>query len=122
MPTAKQAAVVSRRWAQWAWGLSAWANHGFMTTVAVGFFPIYFDRYLATGLPGQQQTLYLGMTNSTATLIVMLIAPWLGALADRRGQKKRWLAWWTVVGALSCAVLAGVGAGQWTWALLLYGL
>jgi UMF1 family MFS transporter len=112
----------SRRAAQWSWALSAWANHGFMTTVAVGFFPIYFDRYLAAGLPGRQQTLFLGLTNSAATFIVMLIAPWLGALADRRGQKKRWLAWWTVTGALSCAVLAGVGAGHWSWALLLYGL
>jgi UMF1 family MFS transporter len=114
--------VTSRRTAQWAWGLSAWANHGFMTTVAVGFFPIYFDKYLAASLSGERQTFYLGLTNSAATFVVMLIAPWLGALADRRAQKKRWLGAWTVSGAVSCALLAGAGAGQWAWALIVYGM
>ena len=114
--------MISRRLSQWSWALSAWANHGFLTTVAVGFFPIYFDKYLATTLSGERQTLYLGVTNSAATFIVMLIAPWLGALADRRAQKKRWLAGWTVIGALSCALLAGIGRGQWSWALIIYGL
>jgi MFS transporter, UMF1 family len=112
----------SRRLAQWSWALSAWANHGFVTTVAVGLFPIYFDRYLATTLSGERQTLYLGAANSAATFIVMLIAPWLGALADRKACKKRWLIWLTVAGSLACAVLAGIGPAQWEWALLVYGI
>jgi UMF1 family MFS transporter len=112
----------TRRLAQWSWALSAWANHGFVTTVAVGFFPIWFDKYLATDLPGHQQTFYLGLANSIATFIVMLIAPWLGALADRRGQKKLWLAIWTVIGAIGSGVLATVGQGQWRWALIVYGV
>jgi UMF1 family MFS transporter len=112
----------SRRAAQWAWALSAWANHGFLTTVAVGFFPIFFDKYWASTLSAVQQTFYLGLANSTATFVVMLIAPWLGALADRRAQKKRWLAIWTVLGSLGCALLAAIGKGDWTWALIVYGI
>jgi UMF1 family MFS transporter len=122
MPTGTGAAVVSRRRAQWAWALSAWANHGFMTTVAVGFFPIYFDKYLGASLRGEQQTFYLGLANSAATFIVMLISPWLGALADRRARKKRWYGISTVLGAVSCLVLARVGEGQWLWALIVYGI
>jgi len=114
--------VNSRRAAQWAWALSAWANHGFLTTVAVGFFPIFFDRYWASALPGTQQTFYLGLANSSATFVVMLIAPWLGALADRRAQKKRWLGIWTVLGAIGSAVLATIGKGDWSWALIVYGI
>jgi MFS transporter, UMF1 family len=114
--------VNSRRVAQWSWALSAWANHGFLTTVAVGFFPIFFDRYWAATLTASAQTFYLGLANSTATFIVMLIAPWLGALADRRAQKKRWLAIWTVVGSVGSGALAMIGSGEWVWALLVYGV
>jgi MFS transporter, UMF1 family len=112
--------VASRRLAQWSWSLSACANHGFITTVAVGFFPIFFDKYVATSLSGTRQTFYLGLANSAATFIVMLLAPWLGALADRRAQKKRWLGIWTIVGSIASAALAGVMHGEWVWALLIY--
>jgi UMF1 family MFS transporter len=114
--------VVSRRAAQWAWGLTAWANHAFITTVAVALFPIFFDKYWASGLSGTTSTFYLGLTNSAANFAVMLVAPWLGALADRRGQKKLWFAAFTVLGVIATARLALVGRGQWELALLAYGL
>ncbi|HWW21176.1 MAG TPA: MFS transporter [Steroidobacteraceae bacterium] len=114
--------MTSKHLAQWSWSLSACANHGFITTIAVGFFPIFFDKYVATSLSGTQQTFYLGLANSTATFIVMLLAPWLGALADRRGHKKRWLGIWTVLGSIGSAVLATVGQGEWVWALVVYGV
>jgi MFS transporter, UMF1 family len=114
--------VTSRRAAQWSWALSAWANHAFITTIAVGFFPVFFDKYWAASLAGSQQTFWLGSVNSAASFIVMLIAPWLGALADRRAQKKRWLAMFTVLGSIGCAVMATIGQGDWTWALIVYGV
>ena len=112
----------SKRAAQWAWALTAWANHAFITTVLVGFFPIFFDQYWAASLPGTTSTFYLGLTNSSASFIVMLLAPWLGALADRRGEKKLWFAIWTGIGALATAVLAFIGAGHWSWALIVFAL
>jgi UMF1 family MFS transporter len=63
--------------------------------VLVGLFPIFFDKYWAAALPGTTSTFYLGLTNSSAAFIVMLIAPWLGALADRRGEKKLLVRLWT---------------------------
>ncbi|HEY1726601.1 MAG TPA: MFS transporter [Steroidobacteraceae bacterium] len=114
--------MTSKRAAQWAWALTAWANHAFMTTVLVGFFPIFFDKYWAAALPGTTSTFYLGLTNSSASFIVMLLAPWLGALADRRGEKKRWFGLWTALGALATAGLALIGAGHWGWALAVFGL
>jgi len=111
-----------KRAAQWAWALTAWANHAFSTTVLVGLFPIFFDQYWAAGLPGTTSTFYLGLTNSCAAFVVMLIAPWLGALADRRGEKKLWFGIWTAVGSLATAALALIGAGHWSWALLVFAL
>jgi len=112
----------SKRAAQWAWAFSAWANHAFSTTVLVGLFPIFFDTYWAAALPGTTSTFYLGLANSSAAFSVMLIAPWLGALADRRGEKKLWLGIWTVIGAMATAALALIGAGHWSWALIVFAL
>jgi UMF1 family MFS transporter len=111
-----------RRLAQRAWALTAWANHGFATTVLVGFFPIFLNKYWAADLPGTRSTLYLGLANSSASLVVMLIAPWLGALADRRGQKKLWLGVFTALGVVGTALLATIGRGQWQWALPVFAL
>ncbi len=112
----------AKRKSQIAWALNAWANHAFSTTILVGFFPIFFDKYWAKDLPGSTSTFYLGLSNSAASFVVMLIAPWLGALADRRGQKKRYLGIFTVLGVAASAALAGIGAGQWLWSLLVFGV
>jgi MFS transporter, UMF1 family len=114
--------MTPRRASQWAWALTAWANHAFVTTVLVGLFPIFFDKYWAASLPGTTSTFFLGLTNSSASFIVMLLAPWLGALADRRGRKRRWFGVCTVIGALATACLAIIGAGQWPMALIVFGL
>jgi MFS transporter, UMF1 family len=105
-----------------AWALTAWANHGFATTVLVGFFPLFLDSYWAAGLPGTRSTLYLGLANSAASLVVMMIAPWLGAYADRRGQKKLWLGVCTALGVSGTALLAVIGRGAWPWALPVFAL
>jgi UMF1 family MFS transporter len=113
--------VTPGRAAQWSWALTAWANHAFITTVLVGLFPIFFDKYWAADLPGTRSTFYLGVTNSSASLLVMLLAPWLGALADRRGRKRRWFGYCTIIGATATVLLAQVGGGQWVLALVMFG-
>ncbi len=114
--------MTARRASQVAWALTAWANHAFATTVLVGFFPIFFDKYWAKDLPGTTSTFYLGLSNSSASFVVMLLAPWLGALADRRGQKKLWLGVFTAIGVLATATLALIGAGEWPWALAVFAV
>ena len=114
--------MTPRRASQWAWALTAWANHAFITTVLVGLFPIFFDKYWAANLPGTTSTFFLGLTNSAASFIVMLTAPWLGALADQHGRKKRWFGLCTVLGALATALLVPIGAGHWALALVIFGI
>jgi UMF1 family MFS transporter len=90
--------------------------------VLFGLFPIFFDSYWAGSLPGTRSTFYLGLANSGASFFVMLIAPWLGALADRRGTKKAWFAACTALGALATALLALIGAGRWGAALIVFAI
>ncbi len=108
---------------QWSWAFFDWANSAFATTVLVGLFPILFDKYYATGVDPGTATFYLGaFGNSTPSFIVMLMAPWLGVIADKRGWKKRFLAIFTTLGCVATAGLMFVGEGQWGWAIALFGL
>lgn len=112
----------SRRRAQWAWAFNDWANSAFATTVLVGFFPIFFKQFWAKDLPATEATLYLGLGNSAAAFLVMLAAPTLGALADRRGLKKRLLGVFTGLGVLATLALAVIGPGDWQLAITVFAL
>ncbi len=102
---------------RWSWALYDWANSAFATTVMAGFFPIFFNQYWAVGVEPQTQTLYLGLTSTIASVTVMLLSPWLGALADLRATKKRFLFVFTLLGALTTAALFLVARGDWLWAM-----
>src|SRR5699024_11631150 len=55
-------------------------------------------------------------------LLVLILAPVLGAIADRGQRKKRALAWSTGLAVLATAALYGVDQGQWLLALTLFVL
>ncbi|HEX7371377.1 MAG TPA: MFS transporter, partial [Thermodesulfobacteriota bacterium] len=63
---------------------------------------------------------YWGYTNTLAMLVVAFSAPILGALADHRGIKKRFLALFAGMGIVSTSLLVFVGKGDWFLASLLY--
>ena len=108
---------------QWSWAFYDWANSAFATTVLVGLFPILFNKYYAAGVEPTTATFYLGaFGNSLPSFIVMLMAPWLGVIADRRGLKKTFLAVFTLLGCVSTAGLMLVDEGQWGWAIALFAL
>lgn len=108
------------RRAQWSWALYDWANSAFATTVMAGFFPVFFKSYWAAGMPVTESTARLGTANAVASLIVVLLAPILGVLADHTGGKKRLLLSLAMLGALMSGGLFLVGEGQWLAAVLLY--
>ena len=64
-----------------------WANSAFATTVMAGFFPVFFKSYWASGMSATESTVRLGTTNAVASLLVVLLAPVLGVVADRSGSK-----------------------------------
>jgi UMF1 family MFS transporter len=108
---------------QWSWACYDWANSAFATTVLVGLFPVLFNSYYAAGVDGATTTFYLGVFgNSLPALAVMLLAPTLGVIADRRGLKKHFLALFTAIGVAGTAGLSVVGEGQWISAITLFGI
>ncbi|GIT54573.1 MAG: hypothetical protein Ct9H300mP16_17330 [Pseudomonadota bacterium] len=68
MPTSSRRSVIS-------WAMYDWANSAFATTVMAGFFPLFFKQYWSQGVEVTQSTYYLGISNSVASLIVVILAP-----------------------------------------------
>lgn len=108
------------RKAVWGWALYDWANSAFATTVMAGFFPVFFKLYWSTGTSATEGTFALGVANSVASLLVAVVAPVLGAIADRGSAKKRFLALFTLLGVLMTVGLWFVSQGDWAMAVLLY--
>jgi UMF1 family MFS transporter len=103
-----------------AWALYDWANSAFATTVMAGFFPVFFKQYWNAGVAATESTFRLGLTSGLSSLLVALLAPVVGAIADRSSSRVRFLMFCTVLGAASTAGLALVGEGQWMLAVILY--
>ena len=104
----------------WGWAMYDWANSAFATTVMAGFFPIFFKQYWSIGADVNQSTAMLGFGNSIASLLVALMAPILGAIADRGSFKKKFLISFAYLGVLMTAGLYLVGKGEWVLAIFVY--
>lgn len=99
-----------------------WANSAFQTTIIAGVFPIYFKRVAAAGLPDQVSDSRYLWTTTAAIVIMALMAPIFGAMADARPIKKRLLTAFMLVGAASCMGMWWIEEGDWAFALLMFGL
>jgi MFS transporter, UMF1 family len=102
------------------WALYDWGNSAFATTVMAGFFPVFFKQYWSAGADVNMSTAQLGMGNSLASLLVALMAPILGAIADKGSAKKKFLIFFAYLGVLMTASLFIVHKGAWAWAIFIY--
>lgn len=105
-----------------SWALYDWGNSAFATTVMAGFFPVFFSQYWSAGADTELTTARLGYANAAAGLVIALLAPFLGALADRGGRRKRMLLGFTLLGAMTTFALFFLAQGQWLAAAVLFAL
>jgi UMF1 family MFS transporter len=96
-----------RAWAMYDWALSA-MQVGIMTAI----FPIYFVKVAGAGLPESKPSEYLGYANSIALAIAAVLSPVLGAVADFRAAKKRFLLGFMLVGMLATAGMWFIQSGD----------
>ena len=106
----------------YAWAFYDWANSAYVTTVIAGFFPVFFKEYFSANVDVTVSTAQLGFANSISSLIIVLMAPLLGAIADIGGLKKRFLFLFAYLGILMSAALSFVGEGAWEAAVFVYVL
>jgi UMF1 family MFS transporter len=114
-----------------AWALYDVGNSAFFLTVVAAVFPFFFQELYSRRHAGAEESLQvlrvrggaaLAWAAAAAMLAVAVAGPLLGALADRKGLRKRLLAAFALLGVLSSAGLAFVGPEAVEAAALLYAL
>src|SRR3954469_12201464 len=71
-----------------AWAMYDWANSAMVTTIITAVFPIYFSDVAAADLPKVEGTQHFAVASTVGMVIIAVLAPILGALADDRPIKK----------------------------------
>ena len=94
-----------------SWVLFDFANSIYPAVMTTAVFPIF---YVSTviGSEGGEGELWWGTAVSLSALVVALSAPLLGAVADRSGRRKRFLAFYVGLCLLGVSLLTTVGPGM----------
>lgn len=102
-----------------AWILYDAANSAYITTMVAAVLPIFYADVAAASLEEHLRVSYWGYTQSIAVLLVALMAPLLGAIADVSGRKLLFLRCFAYLGVLATALFVFVGEGDYLLASLL---
>ena len=103
-----------------AWAMYDWANSAFQTTVIAAVFPRFFADYAAAGMSPAAATARFAWASTIAAVVVAVIGPVLGAIADYRAAKKKLLAVSMTVGVIATAMMAGITRGAWEYAAAVF--
>ena len=99
---------------EWSWIFYDWANSIWATNISAAIFPIYIANVLeAAGQPNSR----FSYAVSIANFVVAVMAPFLGAVGDFRGMKKKLFTTFMVLGVVATASMALTD----NWALMLVG-
>jgi UMF1 family MFS transporter len=93
-----------------AWAMYDWANSAFAVIILTAVFPVYYrSLVINTGRSPEDATAYWAYTTSASVLLVALIGPVIGAMADIAGDRIRFLGAALVFGVLGSMGLAFLG-------------
>ncbi len=87
-----------------SWCLYDWANQGFNTVIGTFIFSTYFTQ--AVAVDETTGTSLWANALTVAGLVVAVTSPILGAIADRAGKRKPWVAGFAVLCIAASAALA----------------
>ncbi|MDD2213016.1 MAG: MFS transporter [Oscillospiraceae bacterium] len=101
-----------------SWILYDCGNSAYSIAVSTALLPVVF------GMFPQTSSMNLGYFSSLASILVAVLSPVLGTIADYKDKKKRFFIFFAVLGLLGTAALAFVSpsSGQWQLLMLFYVL
>lgn len=105
-----------------AWAMYDWAISSMQTVIMTAVFPIYYVSVAGANLPPAQATQSLGVANTIAAVVIAVLAPILGAVADFKAAKKRFLVGFMLLGVTSTAAMFFISQGQLLLASILFVL
>lgn len=99
-----------------AWAMYDWGNSAYNLVITSTIFPAYYIAITTTegAVPADQVSFFgIEMTNtvlqdytlSVAYLIIAFLSPILSSIADYRGNKKKYMRFFTYMGAIACCGL-----------------
>jgi UMF1 family MFS transporter len=88
---------------RWSWALYDFANTIFSMNVVT----LYFAVWLVTER-GASNTAY-SLATSLSSAVVLLLAPWIGAVSDASGRRKPWVVGLTLVCVAATLALSPIG-------------
>jgi len=94
---------------RWLWYLYDVGNSAYAAVVILAIYAAYFKGHVVGGAEGSR---LWGISVGIAMLVVALISPVLGVIADHTGQKKRLLIYFTILSVTSTALLYFVQKGD----------
>lgn len=100
---------VSTRRERWAWYFYDFGNSAYASVVLLAVYSAFFQGQVVGGAEGSR---LWGLAVGIAMLIVAVISPILGAIADFSGAKKRFLLFFTALSCLATALLFFSQEGQ----------
>ncbi len=106
------------RRAIWGWCLYDFANSAYTTLVVTFIYGIYFKNQIAADTITGTALWTRGIT--ITAIVVAVTSPFLGAIADRGGMRRRFLVWSTVFTVFTVSLLYLPGPGQVALALTLF--
>ncbi len=99
----------TERGRRFAWYLYDFGNSAYAAVVILAIYPTFFKNAVVGGPEG---TRLWGIANAVAMLVVTVISPLLGAIADHMAIKMRLLAAFTALACVATAMLWFVGKGD----------
>lgn len=103
-----------------AWAMYDWANSAMVTTIVTAVFPIYFSTVAGANLGTAQATYRLAIATTIALVIIAVLSPILGTLADQAGIKKRLLGGFLFIGVIAVSLMFFIERGEWLYAAVLF--
>ncbi len=100
-----------------AWALYDVANSSFTTLVVTFIYSTYFTGYMQ---PGRDLTPVWTTSVSISAILIALISPFVGAIADRGGYRRRFLLSLSAICVIATLALAFFPPGQWLGAIAVF--
>lgn len=107
--------------AEKSWVLYDWANSAYTLTLTSTILPLYFKSVAEqSGVSAANSTAYWGYANSFYTLILAILAPILGTIADYKGFKKKFFTIFFSIGVVFTLFLSFIPPYMWMLLLVFY--
>lgn len=109
--------IKERNRREWSWMLYDVGNSAFSVAISTAAFPAFIG--IIASSDAQMQ---LGWFNSVSSILLAVLSPILGTLAEFRGYKKKMFTFFTLLGIITTMLLAVIPTNLWYTICLAYVL